>query len=250
MLWRDFSSTRINAVLNDPYVRPDVAEFPTGAIDISSAVNNRANVLLIGDHGGCMFFKLMEGIYEVHSQALISGRGAWMADFVCAAADWMFTQTDAFEIVTRIPTRHTSAKALATHAGMRYEFTEPEGCVWRSEKQDIDCYSFRLQDWLSNCESFEQQGRTFHAFLHDEAKRLGVTEPGHDDRPTHNRYVGAALEMAKFGQAVKAVSVYNRWALMARHAPIRLLSINPLAIRFDLGILKIENGEMKVERAC
>lgn len=249
MLWREFHPERINAILNDPVVRPDVSESVTGGMDIAQAVNNHSNVLLMGEYGGCFFFKLMSGIYEVHSQCLKPGRGAWIADFVQAAGDWMYTRTDAFEIVTRIPINHNGARTLAIHAGMKYEFTEPDGCVWRGERQDIECYSYRLQDWLASCESFEERGRQFHDFLHKEAIRLGVMEIGHDDQPTHNRYVGACLEMAKHGHAAKGVSVYNRWALMARHPVIQLLTVEPLAIRFDLGILRIVDGEMKVERA-
>lgn len=250
MLWREFHPDRINAVLNDPHVRPDIAESVSGVVDIAAAVENPQNVLLMGEFGGCFFVKLFGGIFEVHTQTTTQGRGAWVADFARAAGDWMYTQTDAFEIVTRIPAHHRAAKALAIHAGMRYEFTEPMGCTWREEKQDIECYSFRLQDWLSSCESFEDQGREFHDFLHREALRLGVTEHGHDDQPTHNRIVGACLEMAKHGQAGKGVAVYNRWALMARHATIQLLALDPLSIRFDLGILHVDGGKMRIERTC
>src|ERR1700685_1917170 len=205
MLWREFHPDRINAILNDPLVRPDISETVTGHMDIASAVGNPNNVLLMGEYGAVFFFKLMSGIYECHTQCLKPGRGAWIADFVHAAGDWMYTRTDAFEIVTRIPAKHNRARALAIHAGMRYEFTELDGCIWREEKQDIDCYSYRLQDWLASCDSFEERGQEFHRFLHSEAERLGVREKGHEDQPTHNRIVGACLEMAKQGHAAKAV---------------------------------------------
>jgi hypothetical protein len=79
--------------------------------------------------------------------------------------------------------------------------------------------------------------------MHEEAERLGIVETPHDDDENHNRYVGATLEMVYGGQYAKAVAFYNRWALISRHPTIALVSSDPPAIRFDIGILKlVENG--------
>lgn len=250
MLARSFDVARINQILNDPDVRPDVADLGEGKLDIAASVENTSNVLLQGEHGATMFFRLMPGIFEVHTVATLLGRGRWIADFVNQAADWMFTKTDAFEITTRIPIEHKGAKTLALFAGMQPEFVREDGCVWRGHKMDVEIYSFRIQDWIKRSTTFEARGAAFHDFLHIEAKRLGVTADGHPDDPNHNQYVGAALEMAEHGQVVKGCNLYNRWAQMARHPTISLLSVSPLAIKMDLGILRIQNGEMRVDLPC
>jgi len=252
MIERHFDAAAINYVLNDPYVRPDVALPDDGVLDMTSAVADHKNVLLMGEHGGCMFFYMQHGIYEVHTQVLKSGRGPWVAKFVKQCADWMFTRTSAYEITTRVPFEHAAARALAVHAGMMYDFLRPEGCVWRGELQAVEVYSFRLQDWAKHCETFDEAGAQFHDFLHGEAVKLGIKDPPHADDPNHNRYVGQAIEMAKHGQAVKAAAWYNRWTAVARHRPIALLQAEyPVLIKFDIGVLHIEaDGRMSVLPLC
>lgn len=250
MLARSFDVQHINKILNDPDVRPDVADLGEGRLDIAANVRNENNVLLVGEYGGCLFFQLLPGIFEVHTVSNLLGRGKWIADFVMSAADWMFTKTDAFEITTRIPVEHRGARTLALHAGMTHEFTREKGCVWRGRRMDVEIYSFRIQDWIKRSTAFEVQGQTFHDFLHMEATRLGVKQQPHPDDAEHNRYVGAALEMAMSGQVAKGVSFYCRWARAARHPTISLLSVSPLAIRMDLGILRIQDGEMRIDLPC
>lgn len=243
---RSFDASFINEVLNDPDVRPDVAEQSAGRIDISKAVADTDNVLLIGEHGGTFLFKLMPGLYEVHTQVKAGGRGAWIVDFVRAGARWMFTHTDCFEIVTRVPINHHAARSLTLMAGMRREFTRHDECYWRGDKQDVEAYSWRIQDWIVKTPELEERGEAFHEFLHSEAKRLGIADQPHPNDPQHNRYVGAALEMLQGDQLAKAINFYNRWALMARHPIITLQSVKPVTVRFDIGDLIVENGAMRV----
>jgi hypothetical protein len=246
-IWRETDAKHINEVLNHPIVRPDVDDVPEGVMDISSLVADPRHVLLMGEHGGCFFIKILPGVYEVHTQAVPEGRGAWISQFVLAAGDWMFTRTDAFEIVTRIPEEHLGARALARHAGMKLEFQRPAECLWRGKKQRADIYSFRIQDWACKADSFDQPGHDFHEFLHDEARRLGVTAKAHPDDPQHNRYVGIALAMVEGGHVYKALNFYNRWALLSRHPLIRLMKEQPVTIQFDIGNLIFENGTKRVE---
>lgn len=243
---RHLDALHLNTILNDPYVRPDVAEPGDHPLDLTNAVANQNNYCLMAEFGGCMFFNLMPGVYEVHTQSLASGRGEYMKEVVRNCADWMFGKTDAFEIVTRIPAHHMGAKGLAQSVGMRLEFRRPNACVWRGQKMDVDIYSFRIQDWMPG-EAIEERGRQFHDFLHAEATRIGHKGKPHPDDPVHNRYVGAALEMLESGHVRKAVAFYNRWCLIARHPIVQLLSESPLLIRFDLGLLRIEGEKMWVE---
>jgi len=248
-LERQFSAEAINKIINNPLVRPDVADLQDGLLDLTSAIADKNNVLLMGKHGGNMFYRMMPGIYEVHTVADKAGRGQWIHDFVRQAAQYMFTKTDCYEITTRIPRKHYGARQLAESVGMTYEFSIEDGCVWRGEKQTIDIYSYRIQDWIKQAYELESVGELFHEKLHREAHGLGITDAGHPPWPVHDRYVGAVWEMAKAGQIAKGCAFYNRWAQAARHSTIRLVSIDPPQIAMDLGILTLKGDDIEV-REC
>ena len=251
---RQTDAKRINAILNHPVVRPDVYEVPDGPLDIGNIAADLRHVILCGEFGGCVLMKILPGIYECHTQAVPQGRGKWIMDVLGLVLDWMFTKTDAFEIVTRVPQHHHGARRLCESAGGRYEFTRENECRWRGELQDVDIYGIRIQDWAANAAAFDQPGREFHDFLHAEAKRLGITTPAHPDDPQHNRYVGIALAMVEAGHIYKALNFYNRWAIVCRHPLVKLVGTAPLTFEFDIGNLVFENGIAKrvdlLERAA
>lgn len=130
---RQTTAARINAVLNDPGVRPWVADAAEGKLDITAAVENPNNYCLMAEHGGCMFFRLMPTIYEVHTQVLPEGRGPWAIAMIRAAIHSMFARTDAWEIMTRVPRTHIAAKAATLRVGARFEFTRDDPCLFRGE---------------------------------------------------------------------------------------------------------------------
>lgn len=231
---RDRTADRINAVLNDPDVRPWVANGDE-LLDLTDRVSDARNILLMGEHGGCMFYPLLAGTYEVHTQVTRAGRGDWTRELTDVCARWMFLRTDCYEIVTRVPHGHVAARAAAAAAGMTHEFTRPQECRFRNHVVDVHIYSYRIQDWVARADCMVEVGRQFHEVLHDGAARLGI-EGAHPDDANHNRYVGAAIEMAWFGQVNKAVNFYNRWALVSRHELITLLSLKPVMIRIDHGL--------------
>jgi hypothetical protein len=247
LIKRDFTAERLNAVLNHPDVRPDVAEMGEGELDLTKAVENKNNVLLMGDFGGFFSVRIMPGVYEVHTQILPGGRGAWAFEAARVASHWMFTHTDAFEIVTRVPRGHMGAKALATSMGMRFEFTADTTRVFRGVPTKIDVYSYRVQDWFPLAQGFVEQGRQFHKIIGDQITKVGRTRDAHEDMPTHNHYVGGCLEMCENGQVRKGVVLYNRWAAVARHTFIELVSEEPPKIKFDVGFVTLNNGKLEFE---
>lgn len=243
---RSFDAERFNALINHPEVRPWVADMGDGVLDLSARVADFNNVLLVGEHGATLCFKLMPGIYEVHSQFLESGRGKYALDFVRAGSRWMFTHTDAYEIITRVPQTHKAATGLTIAAGMRLEMTVPDGCQFRGERVPVDIYSFRIQDWIVKARGLEEVGRKFHDDMLAAVRKAGITAPPHDDDPLHNKYVGAALEMFQSRQAVKGADFYNRYCQMVRHVTIELLALDPPTIRFDVGIMRLVDGKLEV----
>lgn len=242
MIHRDFDAARINEILNDPTVRGDVAGKDEGRLDLTKSMENTNNVVLLGDHGGCVLIKIALGVYEVHTQCLREGRGAWAYQLTEAVTRWMFTNTDCYEIVTRIPRKHLAARHLAIRTGLKFEFAREMECVWRGIRQAVDIYSFRIQDWASKVTALDASGSAFHEFLHAEAARIGVKNTAHDDDHQHNRYVGIALSMIEGGHPQKAVNFYNRWAMLVRHQTVSLINTDPVTIRFDIGDLVFDNG--------
>lgn len=244
-LHRETTPERINALVNHPEVRPWVAP-GAGEIDVSAQVLNPNNILLMGEHGCCAFLKLLPGIYEVHTQVLPSGRGAWTQELLRSCFYWMFLRTDCYEIVTRVPQGHIAAKAVAIALSLNLEFVREKECNFRDRLVDVSIYGIRIQDWIPTEDRLVDVGRNFHTILANEAKRLGVTEPPHDNDDNHNRYVGAVIEMSANGKGSKALTFYNRWALLCRHAPISLVNNSPVVFKIDNGMFITINTDGSV----
>lgn len=249
---RELDATKINKILNNPEIRPFIADMKEGSIDISSKVADPNNVLLMGEFGGCFFGKFMEGMYEVHTQVLPEGRGNWTKEFLMAVRHYIFTNTDAVEVITRVPREHKGAKQAAEWVGMKYEFTRPNGCIFGGKLMDVDIYSERLQDWVPTDPYVEFEGEWLHEQMESEAHRLGITTKTHENDPNHNRYVGAALCMMRGGQYQKAVAFYNRWVVASRHMQkgklslIKVASLMPPTIEFDEGLLRFKGDSIEI----
>jgi hypothetical protein len=241
---RCLDAERINALINQPDIRPWVAGMDEGALDLSATVANHANHLVMGEYGGILFAQLLPGIYEAHTVVDSCARGRWTKAMIQSAVHCMFTQTDAMEITTRIPQGHPAAMTAALGAGMRPEMTIPDAYLFRGRLCDVHVLSFRLQDWLPNAPHLIGRGRWFHARLAQEAERLGIRDARHEPDDLHNRYVGAAIEMMFGGQAGKAVTIYNRWARICRHPTVEWLSDG--LIRFDFGLLRFGSNDIEV----
>jgi hypothetical protein len=244
---RHLKADVLNAIANDPDVRPWIAP-GREPLDLSFQVENRNNILLVGEHGCCMFLRMLPGVYEVHTQVRKEGRGEWTNALAAECVRQMFLRTDAYEIMTRVPKGHLGAKTAAVTVGMRYDFTREKECRFRDTLTDVHIYSFRLQDWLPMAPaSVSDTGRRFHDRLHEEAERLGVKDPSHADDENHNLFVGAAVEMVQAGYPVKAALTYNRWAIASRHEPIALISVNPTVAKIDHGLyVTFADGDIRV----
>jgi hypothetical protein len=240
------AAARINEIVNDPAVRPWLANDADGVIDMGVALAHPGNVMLLGEHGGCLFFWLGDCRFEVHTFVLPAGRGAWTRAMTEAAFWFMFTRTDCREVLTRVPGPHVAAKAATVAVGMHFQFTEPGGVIFRNRRADLDIYAITLEDWILGAPLLPEAGQWLHNRMAQEAKRLGLTDEPHEDSPAHNRFVGAAFEMARHGQLAKAVGTYNRWAVVVRHATIEIASNNPPAVKFDIGLLVIRGDDIEV----
>lgn len=242
-LERQHTAERVNHVLNHPKVRPWIAP-GDNVVDISAAVANTRNVLLMGEHGGVMFFYMQSGIYECHTQVLPEARGQWTSDLTLACVRWMFTRTPAYELVTRVPHGHIGAKAAALERGFVHEFTRPKECLFMGRMVDVGLYRLSIHGWVTQDDTLLSLGDRFHQLLHREADKLGIAALAHKEDENHNRYVGAAWEMLRNGQPEKGCSWYNRWAIMARHAPVKLVpGVDPVQVQIDHGMTLLFRGD-------
>jgi hypothetical protein len=226
-------ATRLNAIVNHPDVYPWVKGFADGELDISPVLQEEGTVCLLGEHGGLLFHKLQPGLYEIHTQIKREGRGPWALHCAQAALHWLFSKTDAVEVLTKCPQGNVAAKALARACHLSYEFTNRAGWILDGKVIPADIYSLKVQDWMRAAPGLSERGEWFHNKLTGEFKRLGVPDLAHEDDATHDRYVGAACEMILGGQPEKGVLFYNRWARLASYAPIEIVSIDPVA--FNIG---------------
>ena len=245
---RATDAARANEILNDPSVRPFIAETPDGPIDISAQAADPNNYLLVGEYGLALFRPVILGSYEVHSASLRAGRGEWTLQFARACLDWMFSRSNAWEILTRVPAGHLPALALTKACGYVWEFESPNPCLFRGRKVGAATWRLSIHDWVARSAHFLEIGEWLHKRLAEEATKLGVKEPPHPDEAHHSRVAGAALEMARHGQVLKSVFYYSRWSALARHGSVSLVSVDPPVLKMDIGFLHLRGDDIEVTR--
>ncbi len=239
MIRRHTTAHSLNVVVNDPSVYEHVRGVATGRLDLTPVVNNTDNVLLMGEYGGVLFLKHQPGVYEAHTQILPEGRGQWALDTVNECLDWLFTRTDAVDVVTRIPKGNHAARGLALAIHGKPEFRIEQGWVKDNQIVYADIYSLQIQTWMANTPNLEAEGILFHYKLEQEYERLGKEHEPHPVDPVHDRYVGAAVMMARNGQARKGVVFYNRWAGISGYAPVQVVSDDPVILDIQESLIQV-----------
>lgn len=252
MIRRSFDASEINPILNDHFVFRSIKlpGMKPGDIDVTSIIENPANVLLMADGGGIIFAQIEPGIYEVHTaffkpKNLADGSGPHIRNACLAAYRWMFMHTDCMTLHTKAPEFNRAAIVFAPVVGWKFDFQRKE--VWPTDNgmADMSYFTIRYDDWVRVAPDLVERGQSFHKKLDDEFLRLGVAFENHSDDETHDRYVGACAEMLR-GQPEKAVVLYNRWARVAGYAPIALLSSRPVIIDIQTAVLLIEDRTFTV----
>lgn len=232
---REYHAARLNRIVNDPSVYPWVCGTAVGPLDLEPAIADQKNILLMGERGGVVFVLTQPGIYEAHTQVLPEGRGKWGVVMVRAALHWMFTRTDAIEIMTKCPEGNVGALWLAKRIGGKRLFTNRNGWIMDHKTVPAEIYGLTIQDWIAGAPGLVERGHWFHERLEAEYRRLGAVDPSpHPDDPEHDRYVGAAAEMMMGGQPHKAAVFYSRWANMAGYAPISIIKDTFPAMTVDI----------------
>lgn len=240
---RHRDARRLNQIVNDPAVYPMVNGAHEGPIDLSGIVERDDVLLLVGEQGALVFTALSLGLWDCHSQCLPEGRGSWMLEFTQLALQWLFTRTDALELLTRCPEGNVAASALARRVGMRPDFPLPRGWVRDGKEIPATAYSMTVQDWIRTAPELEERGAWVRARLAHEMKRDRSREL---DDPGYERHLGAAFEMIFGGQAEKGCVFFDRFAFLAGHDLLRVVEHDPLTIDVGGALLVINEGDFWV----
>ncbi len=239
---RTLDATFLNAVANHPDVRPAIGG--EGPIDLSGTLANPANFALQTDEGGWVFVRHEPATYELHTLFLRRGRGrpciaAWLE-----ASRYMFCATDCREIVTKVPANNLGAAFAAQKCGFTERFVRENAFAdLLGQLHDVSYRALTLDGWVARAAELDNGGYWFHAGM-EKALRDGSSRlPAHPDDPSHERAVGAAVEMIRARNPRKAVWFYNRWARLAGYPLVALVTETPLVIDVGSGVIVEARGE-------
>lgn len=248
-LMRQYTAESLNIVMNHPNVERWVRGPITGEIDMTSVVERPGSILLAGEHGCVLFAQLQPGLYDAHIVVLPTGRGAWAVEALRSALHWVFTRTDAVEVVARVPGGNLAAHTIVRCVHGQREFVIARAWPVGGDLLPITVYSLSVQSWLRTAPGLVDRGRWLSRRIKKEYTREGVPPVSFIENRVQDRYAGAAVDMIQGGQPGKAVALYNRWATVAGGTPVRLVAISPPTI--DLGqALLIFRGEDLVVIPC
>lgn len=245
VLRRTMDARKLNEVANHPEVRAWLGG-GAGAIDLSDLVSNPANVAFEGAHGGFIAHKQGDGVYEVHSLFVPEGRGEFVMEAAREAQRFMFCATDCTELRTKCPDGNAAALGLCRAGGFQHLFRREKCWPANGEMVGASYHSLNIQRWISRDDQVAEVGHWFHEKLTEAKLSDGSDRPVHDDDEAHDRYVGASVLMIKSGNPRKAVWSYNRWAVFAGYAPIKLLSDAPVIIDVVDAVVAPRGDDMEI----
>lgn len=147
MIERLFSAERVNDIVNHPSIYPWICGPVAGAIDLSESIASGKYTVLMGEHGGFLFWNLGGGIFDAHSAVLPNGRGPWAVLAAQRALQWMFEKEGALEILMAVPKGNVAVRALVRVLKAKYRGTIEDGW-WRDGRSiPSDIFSMTKTDF-------------------------------------------------------------------------------------------------------
>ena len=235
---RTLDATAINRIANDPCVRPWLGG--SGELNLSGVAGNPENFVFLtkAQDGAYVLNRLDLGLYEAHSLALPSARGRPMLELMRDGFRYMFTATEAVEIVTKVPDGNRMAHRWAEVAGFR-ETERREACFdLNGEIVGVSFRSLTYQEWVCRDPRNKREGELFHERL-ESAKG----SPIHDEDARHDAWVGATIEGIRAGNIRKAVALYARHAAQVGYYAPQILSETPPTLFQGDAVVSMLNGE-------
>lgn len=146
MIERQSSASLVNRVVNDPSVYPWVCGPVTGELDLTGPIESGNYIALFGEHGGFLFWKIADGVYDAHSAVLPTGRGRWALDAAKSALNAMFNG-DAAEIMMTVPRGNVAVRALVRSVKAKYRGRIEDGWMIGGKPVAADIFSLTKSDW-------------------------------------------------------------------------------------------------------
>ena len=219
---RERHAHRINRIANDPSIYHMVSGEGKVPIDFTAALRDESNILLMGQHGGVMFSCVTPGIYEAHPMVLPEGRGAWAMDMGRSALHWMFTRSDAMEIMAPVPRGNIAAKAYARALGLKSAFVTRPRWPLNGSVVPLEVHSIILQQWLVDAPGLMDRGQ----WLAGELARDGISLT-YDGNHSALRHMGIVFECFLNGAVTKGLILHGRWARQEGYQNASLISERP-----------------------
>lgn len=234
MIRRTFDAGFLNGVANDPEVFPwtGAAE----AIELGAILVDPANIGLEAEHGGWVLVCLEPGVYELHTLFLPEGRGKVYFAQAREALRYVFVETDATELVTKVPDQNAGARMAAALVGFKERFRRET--AW-ADGSGVSYQGLTIEDWRQRDAEALKAGQWFHRRL-DEL----IEHDAHPQDEAHDRAVGCAVLMARAGALSKGIAFYNRWARFAGYVEAR--QIGPNIVDFVEAIVAVRGQDMSV----
>ena len=241
---RLFDAVVLNAVVNDESVYPWVRGPVEGPLDLTAIVSDRSNVLLGGEFGSALFMPSGPGLWELHTQVLPAGRGAWTLGFGRSALLWMFTRTDVMEVLTRVPEGNVAAAAAARKMGFSPKWSMVDGWMFDGKVVGVKVWSLTLQDWLAGpwATGLDSEADRFAAAVSDDPAAPPI-------RADARRPLGFALAAIRGGQALKGCAMLNRWAAFSQFPLTFVASTEPLTIALGGALFRVAESGSLVDSA-
>lgn len=240
---RDLNAARINRVCNDPSVFADISLPDQESLDLSAVVADLRNILLLCDEGGIIAHWREPGVYEIHTQFTERYRGVSAVRTTREMVSWLFLNSPAMELQTKVPDCNAGAQGLVKAISGRFEFERAGAWQGPQGPCGVAYYTLRWSDWLYSpwaMGALAARGEWFHSRL-DSAKRAFLAPPeSHPADPSHDVNVGATIELILHGQVDKALILYNRYARFAGYAEVRLISAQPLILDIQDAIVLVD----------
>lgn len=242
MVTRTLDGTIFTQVANHETVRPLMGG--SGYLNLMPAVADPNNYsFMVDENGGFIVMPLYEGVYEVHTVYKNNGSALKMVREMKRCRDYMFTETLAEALLTKVADDNAGAIWLAEQCGFQEVFWRE--AAW-SPLVGLSYRKLDLDRWTNICSTLEGQGRAFHEILERAKLQAGSEVPVHVDDAVHDRAVGAAVAMIKAGNVIKGVNTYNRWAVFAGYAPVSIISLQPVVVDIMDAVMGLNNGDVEV----
>lgn len=147
MIERQMSADHVNQIVNHPSIHPWVCGPTEEPLDLTGPIESGNYIALFGEHGGFLFYRVSDGIYDAHSAVLPSGRGKWAIRAARDALHWIFEREQAREVLMAVPHGNVAVRALVRILKARFQGTIENGWWRDGHAIPTDIYSMTRADF-------------------------------------------------------------------------------------------------------